>query len=202
MYKIVGNPNSRSVRVAWALEELGQDYEYLIAAPHSPQIKSVNPSGKVPALIDGENSVIDSVAIITYLAEKHAALTHPAGTIERAHQDSFTQFACDEIEGPLWTAAKHSFALPEPQRIETAKETARWEWARGCKILGIRLGDNEFVTGDSFTIPDVILGHCAIWAKLAKFEWPDGPVGDYFARLLARDALARARAKGEEAKGA
>lgn len=199
MYKIIGHPNSRASRVAWMLEELGQDYEYNVATPQSETARKYNPNGKVPILLDGDNAIIDSVAIVTYLADKHSALTHKAGTIERAQQDSLMQFACDELDGPLWTGTKHRFALPKEHRIEAMKDTARYEFEKGCKALGIRLGDNEFVTGDTFTIADLIIGHCAGWAKGAKFDWPDGTVGDYFQRLQSRDALARARAKGEAA---
>ena len=44
-------------------------------------------------VIGGDDHIIDSVAICQYLADKHKQLTFPAGTIARAHQDSFTMFA-------------------------------------------------------------------------------------------------------------
>ena len=61
------------------------------------KLEAINPSLKVPILKDGDDYVIDSVAICQYLADKHTALTFPAGTIARAHQDSFTQFAVDDV---------------------------------------------------------------------------------------------------------
>ncbi len=63
------------------------------------------------------DAVFDSVAICQFLADRHGHLTFKAGTIERAHQDSFTQFAVDDIESALWTAAKHTFVLPEEYRV-------------------------------------------------------------------------------------
>jgi glutathione S-transferase len=63
------------------------------------------------------------------------------------------------------------------------------------KTLENRLGDNEFVMGDTFTVPDLLLGHCANWAKSAKFDLPDGSVGEYFERVLARPAYQRAKDK-------
>ncbi len=65
--------------------------------------------------------------------------------------------------------------------------------------LEARLGEREFVTGGRFTVPDLILAHCAGWAAAAKFPLPGGPVGAYFARLRARPALARAMAAGAAA---
>ncbi|MEO0863627.1 MAG: glutathione S-transferase N-terminal domain-containing protein, partial [Pseudomonadota bacterium] len=84
MYHVIGTAKSRAFRVMWMLGELGQDYEVTPAMPRSEEIMAHNPLGKVPALKDGDDVLTDSVAIITYLADKHGALTAPAGTIARA----------------------------------------------------------------------------------------------------------------------
>ena len=198
MYKVIGHPRSRTMRVLWMLEELGQPYEILSIRPGSSEAMAHNPSGKVPAPIVEGHTIIDSVAIMQFLADRHGQLTYPAGSIERAQQDSFTQFACDEVDGPLWTAAKHSFALPEELRVSTIKPTAKAEFARAMAVLEVRLGDKEFVMGNAITLPDILLGHCAGWAESAKFDLPQGPVADYFTRLRARPALRRAMEKSAE----
>ncbi len=191
-YKVVGNPKSRAMRVLWALEELGLEYDYSPDYSHSDAVKAVNPEGKVPVLlIDGE-PFADSVAIIQYLADAHSGLTYPAGTPERLRQDGFTQFAVDEVDGALWTRSKHAFVFPEDKRLTDIKPIAIWEFDRAMKTLENRLGDREFVMGDRFTVPDIILGHCGGWAVPAGFNLPGGPVGDYFARVRARPALRRA----------
>lgn len=71
MYKAVGSPGSRLTRVTWMLEELGEAYDIVVAKPHSEIMRSYNPSGKVPALVDGDLVVTDSAAICIYLADKH-----------------------------------------------------------------------------------------------------------------------------------
>ena len=98
MYTLYGTTRSRAFRVMWTLEELGQPYEMVAAAPRSPEILAVNPSGKVPALdVDG-TILTDSVAIMSYLADKHGGLTHPAGTLERAQQDALLHRLNDEFD--------------------------------------------------------------------------------------------------------
>lgn len=195
MYTIIGSPRTRAMRVYWAMEEMELDYDFSATLPRSDEVMEHNPSGKVPCLlVDGE-AIIDSVAIIQFLADKHNKMTFPAGTVKRAQQDSFTQFCCDEVDGSLWTAAKNSFILPEDRRVPDIKDTARFEFARAMKTLETRLGENEFVMGDTFTIPDLLLGHCSIWAASAKFELPDGPVGEYFKRMTDRPAYQRAKEK-------
>ena len=112
MYKVLGTANTRAFRVMWMLEELDQPYDHVPAAPQSDGVVAFNPSGKVPVLIEDGTPITDSTAIIQYLADRHGALTHKAGTIERARQDSLTQFLLDEFDAVLWTAARHTFVLP------------------------------------------------------------------------------------------
>lgn len=195
MYKVIGTPRNRSMRVYWALEEMGLDYEMSLSPPRSDEVREINPSGKVPCLIVDGETIIDSVAIVQFLADKHGQMTSPAGTVKRAQQDSFTQFCVDEVEGALWTAAKNSFIHPEDIRVPAVKAVARYEFAKAMKTLESRLGDNTFVMGDEFTVPDLLFGHCANWAKQAKFDIPEGKVADYFERLLSREAYQTAKQK-------
>ena len=160
MYKVLGMTATRAFRVLWMMEELGLEYQHLDLRPGSDEMKAVNPTGKVPALLEGDNVVLDSTAIIQYLADKHGGLTYAAGTMERAQQDSFTQFILDEIDAALWTAARNTFILPEDKRVPQIKETLKWEFVRSLTFLEERMGDNEFLTGDQITVPDIILTQC------------------------------------------
>ncbi|MEZ5871699.1 MAG: glutathione S-transferase family protein [Nitratireductor sp.] len=189
MYKLIGSPSTRAFRVLWMLEELGVPYELERAGPQSEAILAVNPGGKVPALIVDGEVVIDSVAIIQFLADRHGKFTFPAGTTERAKQDSFTQFACDDMDGACWNHAKHSFILPEELRVQEAKPAFAHDFAKAMKAFAARLGDRQFVMGDEFTVPDLLIGHTAGWAKGCKFPWPEGPVTEYFERVRSRPAF-------------
>ncbi|MCY1706714.1 glutathione S-transferase family protein [Pannonibacter sp. SL95] len=187
MYKVIGSPRSRSARIYWMLEELGQPYEIVPAKPHSPEVVALNPGGKIPILIDGDSVLTDSVAIVQYLADKHGACTFAAGTVNRAIQDSFTQFCVDEVEGALWTAAKQGILYDNcaPQIVEVCHK----EFSKAMETLAQRLGDKPYVMGDTFTVPDLILGHCGGWAAMSKFPMPkDGLLYDYFKRLRERPA--------------
>ena len=199
MYTVVGSPRSRAMRALWMLEELEQPYRHVPAAPRSPDALAHNPAGKVPVLLVEGEPFTDSVAIVQFLADRHGALTAPAGTLARLRQDGLTQFCVDEIEGALWTVGKHSFVLPDERRVPAVKETARWEFDRAMAELDRRLGDQPFVTGDAFTVPDLLIGHCAAWAEAAKMTMPEGRVGAYLARLRARPALARAMQRAARA---
>jgi glutathione S-transferase len=174
------------------LEELGVEYTVEAVGPRSSEILEINPSGKLPVLKDDDDIVIDSTAIIQYLADKHNKFTFAAGTIERAQQDSFTCFALDDLDGILWNTAKHSFIWQEELRVSGVKTAAKHDFAKSLTNLEKRLGDNKYIMGDTFTVPDIIITHCYGWAESAKFDWPDGKLKEYVERVRLRPAFVRA----------
>ena len=191
MYKLIGSRPTRAFRALWMLEELGVPYEHIAAAPRSDEVRAVSPSGKVPVLVDGDAVIPDSMAILTYLADKHGAFTYPAGTPERATQDAWTFRVLDEVDSLLWTAARHSFILPEDQRVPEIKDSLKAEFGRNLDRIADEV-TSECLVGDSPTVPDFLLAHCLGWARSAKF--PDAPevLVNYLRHLKARPAFQRA----------
>ena len=185
-YVLYGTRNSRAFRVLWMLEELRAEYEHRPVAPRSEDLTAVSPRGKIPVLVDGDHVLPDSSAILTWLADRHSAFTFPAGSTDRARQDAWTFRILDELEGQLWTAAKHSFILPEAERVPEVKPACKAEFARNVAALAEEI-EGPFLMGETMTVPDFILTHCAGWAQNAKF--PDLPD-----RLLAYLDPIRARA--------
>jgi glutathione S-transferase len=194
-YKVIGGIKSRTLRVLWTLEELGLEYDHVPALPRSDDVTRFSPAGKIPVLVVDHVPITDSVAIMTYLADKHAALTFAPGTIDRARQDSLTNFILDEFDQLLWTAAKHSFVLPEDRRVPGVKDTAKWEFERAQHALIPRMSeDGPFLMGDTMTIADILLAHCGGWAVTAKFPIVEPRFRDFVTMMRDRPAFARAMA--------
>ena len=194
MYTVIGATRSRAFRVLWMLEELGEDYTHIAATPRSDEAHTYNPLGKIPALIDGEDVLTDSMAIVTYLADKHGKLTAPAGTIARAKQDALTFWLIDEFDAILWAAAKHSFIFPEDKRVPEIKDSLKAEFSASADKLTERL-DGPFLMGDSLTIPDILACHCLNWAVGANFPRVDDRLFAYAKNLRARPAFQAAFAR-------
>ncbi|MEP4248166.1 glutathione S-transferase family protein [Tateyamaria sp.] len=188
MYRVIGTVKSRALRVLWMLEELDQSYKLIEAAPRSDEARAYNPLGKIPALQDGQDVLTDSVAIMTYLADKHGALTAPAGTLARARQDAITLWLIDEIEAPLWINAKHSFVLPEKLRVDGLKPTLHKEFSRNAETFAgmLEATGGDFIMGDQITVPDLLAVHCFGWAFGAEFPALPDPLKAYAKRLRAR----------------
>jgi len=195
MVTLVGNKKTRAIRVLWLLEEMGLEYEYRDESPQSEAVRAINPLGKVPVLIDEGQTITDSVAIMTYLADKHGMFTYPAGTIERAHQDSHTFFLLDEFDACLWMAGRHKFALPAEHRVPAVRDSLMWEFARSQKQFVQRSGGGPFLMGDKMTVPDIIAAQCGGWAKGSGFPMEEPAFVEYSDRLRSRPAFLRALKK-------
>ncbi len=92
MVKILGRSTSGNVqKVVWLLEELGQpytreDYGRQFNNTQTEAYLSLNPTGKVPTLVDGDVVVWESNTILRYLCSKAAggAAHHPTDPAARS----------------------------------------------------------------------------------------------------------------------
>lgn len=89
---VIGNKNysSWSLRPWIAMRAAGIAFDEVVIPLYEPgsreQILKYSPAGKVPVLIDGDQHVWESLAILEYLAEKFAAAgLWPKNTRARAH---------------------------------------------------------------------------------------------------------------------
>ena len=82
--------NARSARSLWLLHELGLEFElneieFTMAALRTPEYLAISPLGRVPCLVDGDITLIESGAICQYLCENYddGTLHRPVGHAER-----------------------------------------------------------------------------------------------------------------------
>src|SRR5579872_750539 len=114
---------TRAIRARWTLAELGVDFEpvtvNLMKGEHrSPDFLKLNPAGKLPVLVDGDQVLTESVAIVLYLADKYPdKRLIPADLGGRGQVYRWLMFAATELEQPLWRMARHSRFLPEEKRL-------------------------------------------------------------------------------------
>jgi glutathione S-transferase len=102
----------------------------------------------------------------------------------------------DELDGTLWTAARHTFILPEEKRVPGVKDSLKWEFRRSVDELMRRMGAGPFLMGDRMTVPDILAAHCANWAFAAKFPLENEKFNAYAKRMRDREAFKRVRALG------
>ncbi len=206
MLKLLGTPNTRTTRVTWALEEAGAEYEFVKIDLHrggtrTPEYRALNPGAKVPTLLDGDQAITESAAIVIHIAERYPeAGLIPTEPIARARCLQWCFFTIGELEQPLWTMSKHSFALPPDWRTPAIMSTAAREWLRAAKVFSESLGDRQYILGDDFSVADIMLAHTLAWSIYAKQPTEHQNLQAYAARVLSRPALARAQAREQAAK--
>lgn len=204
MIKLYGFPQTRSSRVAWALEEAGAEYEYVLVNLRAGEHKqaaflAVNPFGKIPTLVDNDQAISESAAICTYIAEKFpAAKLIPSDSKSRAEYFQWLFFVVSELEVHLWTAAKHERFLPEDKRMPEIANTCYWEFEKAAAVLSTHLKEHQYIAGDQFSAADIICVSVLHWAHHVKVNLDDTLL-NYMNKLSERPALARARKREAEA---
>lgn len=199
--KLYGYRNGRTLRALWALEEAGVDYEYVEidlfkGEASTPEFLKINPAGKVPVLIDGEQTITESAAICLHIGERYPAsgLLPAAGTSERTECYRWISFVLTEMDSALWTIAKHRFALPKEKRVDAILATAAWEYGVAANLLAAALNEKPYLTGESFSVADIVAGHTLLWAKSARVSAHSDALDSYLGALTQRPAFVRAEA--------
>ena len=165
---------TRSIRVRWALQELGVEFEsislnVLAGETQKPEYLAINPTGKIPTLIDGDFVLTESAAIVLYLAEKYPQKRLlPTEPKQRAELNRWLLFTVTELEQPLWRIARHSFLYPEEQRLAGDIEIASREFRQMAAVMERHMRGREFVVGDHVTVGDFVLAYTVDWGNEAQ----------------------------------
>jgi glutathione S-transferase len=172
--KLYSWPGSSGTRVAWALEELGLQYEYVKLDPkkqehRSPEYLALNPHGKVPALVDGSQTFFESGAILLHLGNKYGVernLWPASGGQARADAISWTVWAVAELGPYMMQYLYHGLDTPVSYRSEDRSKAAGdynlLQFNRQLDALEARLGSREYLLS-TFSLVDVA---AASWLAL------------------------------------
>jgi glutathione S-transferase len=195
----LNTPNG--IKVSVMLEETGLPYE-----PHyvsfdrleqrSPEYLSLNPYGKIPAIIDPDGpggrplTLFESGAIVLHIAERHAGLL-PADAKERAAAVAWMFAALTTVQGPI--IEREQFILMEKDKSWYAERLPMLQDRVRVRLgeLSRHLGDADWLDG-AFSAGDLMM--VTVLRRLHTSgllnEYPD--IAAYVARGEARPAFRRA----------
>ncbi len=162
---------TRSIRARWTLQELGIPFEAttinLAAGEHkSAEFLKINPAGKLPVLVDGDLTLTESIAIVSYLGEKYIDKGFvPRDLKQRAELNRWLMFAATELEQPLWRIAKNTALYPEEKRQPSDVERAREDFLPMAAVLEEHMKGRQFLVGNSATIADFVMAYTLDWAN-------------------------------------
>ncbi|MCB1340028.1 MAG: glutathione S-transferase family protein [Pseudooceanicola sp.] len=199
--KLYFAPNTRAVRIAWLLEELGLDYDLERMtlgdkAMRAPDYLAVNPMGRVPTLVDGEVTISESGAIVEYLLARHGKgrLVPAVETQDFAAYLQWLHFAEGMIMPQINVIMVETVFLPPERRNEVNVKRAMKLLNQMLGAVDAHMAGREFLAGD-FSGADIMCGHAVIVSERLGADLSDKVnLPPYIARLSGRPALQKARA--------
>lgn len=167
MLKFYYNTGPNPHKVALFLEEAGLEYEPVPVETrqgdqHKPAYLKVNPNAKAPAMEDGSVRIFDSNAMLLYLGEKTGQFVLADTPELRGELLSWLMFVASGI-GPYSGQAVH-FKQHARAELDYAIGRYQYEAERHYGIVDDRLGDQEWLVGDTYTIADMALWG---WARIS-----------------------------------
>jgi len=159
MIHFYGSPASSAGRTHVMLEECGVPYEYHAVALRDPAAKAeyakINPSGKVPFLIDGDLRIPESIAINFYLAERYAPHLWAADLVERAQIYSWSLWGISTLQNEALRVLHHMIIAPAEQRSNYEVETGKRHVQRYLEQLEAAMPQTGFLVGHRYTVADI-----------------------------------------------
>lgn len=186
------NPMSRGQIARWAIEESGATYETVVldyaTTMKAEPFLSINPMGKVPAIVHGGKVVTECAAICAYLADAFPGAGLAPPLADRADYYRWLFFAAGPVEQAVTNRAMGFTPSDEHGRM-----AGYGNYDLAVDVLEKAVAASPYIAGDQFTAADVYIGSQVIWGvqfgtlpKRPAFE-------EYMGRLIERPAYVRAK---------
>ena len=197
--KIYGIPGSRADRSLWAIEETGIEYEHIKTnfgeESKANEYLEINPNGRIPALVDGDLKLFESMAINLYLAKHYASDLYPTDPGEEAKANQWSVWAISEIEPLQMQIVIQKFFVPKDKKDQGTIDQASKNLVRPLKVLDEALRENDYLLGQSFSVADLNVAGVLLLLKAVKFDFEAFQNASvWLDKCHARPALERARA--------
>lgn len=198
---IYGCYRSRASRPLWLLGEIGMGFTHVPVvqayrlpdhkAPEapvntqSPEFLAVNPIGQIPAMVEGDLVLTESLAICLHIARAHGGALGPQTLAEAALMENWALFAATAIE-------PHSLPILMSQD-EAEREAEAAKLARGLSRLETHLA-LQAKTGrdwllDRFTVADLMVAECVRYGQAHPVMQSYPLVSAWLSRAQARPAF-------------
>ncbi|RUY94025.1 MULTISPECIES: glutathione S-transferase family protein [unclassified Mesorhizobium] len=194
MYKLLGRQTSGNVqKVLFMLEELGasykrEDYGRQFENTQTAEYKALNPTSKVPTLVDGDTVIWESNTILRYLAAFGGEQLNGATPAEKTEVERWMDFLLAAVNPGYLAAFKGAKLTPEEQTAEYKEQVK--DLVAQLKIIDGHLAGKDFLALGKLTLADIacapILKRCVDF-KIDRPSMPD--LERWVAAIAARPAF-------------
>ncbi len=189
-------PRSRSIRVRWLLEEMGvphelQRMEQRFGDLGGEAYKKIHPLQKSPALKDGDQVIVESTAILEYVAGRYGPtpLAATAADEDFGPYLQWLHFGEAGMGGYMNMLIGQVWVLPADKRSAGLQKWAEREIDACFGFIAAGLGDKDFMLERGFSVADISIGYMLFLTKLMKrMDRQPDTIQAYWERLIARPA--------------
>jgi glutathione S-transferase len=189
----------RGFRVVWLLEEMGLAYrlrpvDLLAGVENDPEFLAVNPAGFIPAIQDGEVTMVESIAIMEYLMARYG----PTPLAPDPYDPAFPAYQQFLHLGEAGLAASINFVVgarniaPEAERQNWSAGQAQRVFDSRLELVTRQLALSPYLAGETFTAADISVSYALGLAKRAGGVVLGQAEQAYLARARGREAYERA----------
>ena len=204
MITVFGGQTSRSMRVVWVMEEMGLEYRVrqvdMLAAEQDPEFLAVNPANYIPAIQDGDVTMVESIAIMEYLMGRYGPTPLAPAPSDRAFPayQQFLHLGEAGLATLMMPVVVSRFMAPEAER-----ENWGAQWALACvkkrlKLVALQLARAPYMAGEAFTAADISVTYALQLGRNHGGVVLGEAEEAYLARTTGRDAFRRAMERSHE----
>jgi len=194
MYELHYYPGNASFAVHVVLRELGLPFTLIRVdrennAHKSPEYLKLNPTGRIPVLVDGDKVLFETVAICMHLAERapEAGLVPGIDDPDRAKFLQWLVFMTNSVQPDVLMYYYNARYTTDPEGGAAVQAAAARRLAEWFAILEDALGTGPYFLDERYTLLDIYLTMLARWGRY--LETPPGKLPKTLA--LARKVLSR-----------
>jgi len=189
----------RGFRVVWLLEEMGLAYrlrgvDLLAGVENDPEFLAINPAGFIPAIVDGDVTMVESIAIMEYLLGRYGptALAPGARDAAFAAYQQFLHLGEAGLAASIYFVSGARNIAPEGERDNWSARQAMEVFTTRLTLVTRRLARAPYMAGDDFTAADISVGYALEMARKNVGVVLGDAEQAYMARLRERGGYRRA----------
>jgi len=202
MLTVYHAPRTRSVRVLWLLEELGEPYETRLVEFKPPRegfFSQDTPLGKLPVIEDEGVAICESGAIVEYILERYGRgrLAPAVGDPGRGPFLQWCHYAESTLYPPIGSLIWHHFYRGDAVAVPQVVEDLAGRAASALAFAEKHFGDGDYLLGDEFSAADIMMGFTLNTGRFAGVLDASSPkLLAYLERIETRPAYERASTAG------
>ena len=189
----------RGFRVVWLLEEMGLPYrlrpvDLLAGVEKDAEYLAINPAGFIPAIQDGDVTMVESIAIMEYLMARYG----PTPLAPDAHDPAFPAYQQFLHLGEAGLAASMYFVVVS-RNLAPEVERRNWGASKALEVFESRLGlvarqlaRSPYLAGETFTAADISVTYALQFARRGGGIALGETEQAYITRTSGREAYKRA----------